>query len=85
MLARVCQKPNMGILSMSKDLFAPSNRDLSASTNIGSLSAAKNFFPPILVRGLATVQANTPRQMPSIPKQRRTPVSHDTANLTIRV
>lgn len=37
------------------------------------------------LRGLATVQVNTPRQMPSNGKQRRTPVSYDAANFTIRV
>ena len=52
---------------------------------MGLLGMAKQVSTPTrLVRGLATVQGNTPRQMPSDERQRRTVVSHDTANLTIR-
>ena len=37
------------------------------------------------IRSFAKVEANTPRQQPTPSGQRRTPVSFDTANLTIRV
>ena len=44
----------------------------------------KPDFLSLSIRGFATVQANTPRQAPP-PPRKRSPVSRENANLTIRV
>lgn len=74
---RLPSMPYSGIPSLKNSPIAP--------TTMRIWNAANVLSRPTFVHGLATVQANTPRQMPSSPRQRRTPVSHDTANLTIRV
>lgn len=51
---------------------------------MGLLKVAKKpMIPSFQIRTLATVERNTPRQMPTT-QERRTPISHDTANLTIK-
>ena len=58
---------------------------ISSKATMGLLKAAKKpVISSIQIRTLATVERNTPRQMP-ITRERQTPVSHDTANLTIKV
>lgn len=53
--------------------------------SMGLLGAAKKpIFSNLHVRTLANVQANTPRQLDNQESLRRTPVSRDSANLTIR-
>ncbi|KAK3167576.1 Multifunctional pyrimidine synthesis protein CAD [Lepraria neglecta] len=51
---------------------------------LGLLNLAKKpTISGLQIRTFANVETNTPRQVPT-PRQRQTPVSHDTANLTIR-
>ena len=52
---------------------------------MGLLKVAKKpMIPSFQMRTLATVERNTPRQIPTT-RERQTPISHDTANLTIKV
>lgn len=53
---------------------------------VGTKSAMgrKSIKSVLHTRSFANVETNTPRQQPTPSKQRRTPVSFDTANLTIR-
>ena len=52
---------------------------------MGLLKVAKKpMLPSFQIRTLATVERNTPRQIPTT-RERQTPISHDTANLTIKV
>ena len=46
--------------------------------------ARTSKFQGLQKRAFANVEGNTPRQTPA-PRTRQTAVSHDTANLTIRV
>lgn len=85
MLTRTLQKPSMGLLSMSRICHPWPKRDLFGTTSRGPQNPVNVLSRPTFIHGLATMQANTDRQMPSTLRQRRTPVSHDTANLTIRV
>lgn len=58
---------------------------ISYKSTMGLLKVAKKpMIPSFQIRTLATVERNTPRQMPTT-QERRTPISHDTANLTIKV
>ena len=52
---------------------------------MGLLKVAKKpMLPSFQIRTLATVERNTPRQIPTT-RERQTPISHDTANFTIKV
>ena len=52
---------------------------------MGLLKVAKKpVLPGFQIRTLATVERNTPRHIPTT-RERQTPISHDTANLTIKV
>ena len=58
---------------------------ISYKSTMGLLKAAKKpMIPSFQIRTLATVEGNTPRQMPTT-RERQTPISHDTANFTIKV
>ena len=46
--------------------------------------AKKPMMPSFQMRTLATVEGNALRQIPTS-RERQTPISHDTANLTIKV
>ena len=63
------QKPTLGLL------------------NVGtrSMMGKKSIMSMLQTRSLATVEPNTPRQQPTPSRRRSTPVSFDTANLTIQV
>lgn len=50
-----------------------------------SVMSRKSIVSVLQTRSFANVETNTPRQQPTPSRQRRTPVSFDTANLTIRV
>lgn len=54
--------------------------------NIGTrpVMGKKSIISILQTRSFATVEPNTPRQQPT-PSRRSTPVSFDTANLTIQV
>ncbi|KAK0513408.1 hypothetical protein JMJ35_004394 [Cladonia borealis] len=57
---------------------------ISSKSTLGLLKVAKKpVIPSVQIRTLATVERNTPRQIP-ITRERQTPISHDTANLTIK-
>lgn len=58
---------------------------LGYKPTMGLLKAVKKpMIPGFQLRTLATVDGNTPRQIPTT-RERRTPISHDTANFTIKV
>ena len=58
---------------------------LGYKSTVGLLKAAKKpMIPSFQIRTLATVDGNTPRQILTT-RERQTPISHDTANLTIKV
>ena len=58
---------------------------ISHKSTMGLLKAVKKpMIPSLQIRTLATVEGNTPRQIPTT-RERQTPISHDTANLTIKV
>lgn len=58
---------------------------LCQKPTVGLLKAAKKpMIPSFQIRTLATVDGNTPRQIPTT-RERQTPISHDTANFTIKV
>ena len=54
------------------------------SVGTKSMMSRKPIVSVFQTRSFATVETNTPRQQPT-PSRQRTPVSFDTANLTIRV
>ena len=58
---------------------------ISSKSTMGLLKVAKKpMITSFQIRTLATVERNTPRQIPTT-RERQTPISHDTANLTIKV
>ncbi|CAD6570097.1 MAG: Multifunctional pyrimidine synthesis protein CAD [Alectoria sarmentosa] len=70
---------------MNQAMFTRLQRPTMGLLSVGTkpVMGGKSIMSGLQTRSFATVEPNTPRQQPT-PSRQRTPVSFDTANLTIR-